>query len=169
MILLLVVIAGRRLADGLQREWMVGSWHCRSERTLPGKLHTASVVKPVWPMKTKLGRAEVCLCSLNEARLWRQLVLWSRTAGENEIAPNVTENYHAWCYSMIYLPLETRFYFVVVPDRFLENFALYVNRPLKNWEAKKKKKKNHVYSECRAGFVNLLWNIPDFIVLWPKL
>lgn len=81
-ILLLVMIAGGRLADGLQRERMVGSWHCRSERTLPGKLHTASVELPAWPVKTKLGGGvEVCLCSLHEARLWRQFVLWSRTAG----------------------------------------------------------------------------------------
>lgn len=134
MILLFLMIAGCRLADGLQRERMVGSWHCRSERTLPGKLHTASVVKPAWPVKTKLGRADVCLCSLYEDRLWRQLVLWSRTAGEN-----ANENYYAWCYSLIYPPLETRFNFVVVPHRFLETFALYVKRPLKNWEAKRKR------------------------------
>lgn len=67
LILLLVMIAGCRLADGLQRERMVGSWLWCSERTLPGKLHTASVVLPAWPVKNQTGKRSRSL-SMQPAR-----------------------------------------------------------------------------------------------------
>lgn len=42
ILLVVVLVAGSRLADGLQRERLVGARCRRSERTLPGELHAAS-------------------------------------------------------------------------------------------------------------------------------
>lgn len=45
ILLFVVVVAGGWLADGLQRERLVGARCRRSERTLPGELHAASGVR----------------------------------------------------------------------------------------------------------------------------
>lgn len=64
-------------------------------------------------------------------------MLWSWTAKKTKmLRTNLRIITHD--VSLIYPLLETRLYFVVVPDKFLGNFALYV-KTSKNWEAKKKK------------------------------
>lgn len=152
---------------------MVGGRHWRSERTLPGKLCAAPGVRLAWTVKTKLGRgAEVCLCSLDEAMMWRQFVLRSRTAG-GFCPPGETKTLPTYLkiithdVSLVYPPLETRFYFVVVIDRFLGSGSLYDKTPLKNWKARKKRSEPCLQ---RVSYW-FCWSAVEYfrlIVLWPK-
>lgn len=80
ILLVVVVVAGGRLADGLQGERLVGARCRRSERTLPGELHAASGVRSltgVWfSGGNQTGEEEVR--AVVSTKLWRQLLPRSR-------------------------------------------------------------------------------------------
>lgn len=101
ILVVVVVVAGGRLADGLQRERLVGAQCRRSERTLPGELHAASGVrsllgwrKPDSPPSCPPNPGDnFCLGAGN----WRlppldetETLYWKTSD-----VPNITENYYA--------------------------------------------------------------------------